>query len=123
MAINGMMKCIPCSPFRLTVSPPRSIIPNMNEHNKKAIIANPLVILREEFDDRAILFDPETGNTFGINPIGVLVWKHLDGRHSLFDIAQIVYERAEAAPSDVTSHIENFVKAVVDLGLAGYKVK
>ena len=95
----------------------------MNEHNKKAIIASPLIILREEFDDRAVLFDPETGKTFGINPIGVLVWKHLDGRHNLDDIADIVCERAEAVPADVISHIENFVQTAVDLGLAGYKVK
>ena len=95
----------------------------MNEHNKKGVIANPLVILREEFDDGAILFDPETGNTFGVNPIGVLVWKHLDGHHAINDIAEIVCERAEAVPSDVTSHIENFVQAAVDLGLAGYEVK
>ncbi|MCX5829536.1 MAG: SynChlorMet cassette protein ScmD [Deltaproteobacteria bacterium] len=95
----------------------------MNEHNKKGVIANPMVILREEFDDRAILFDPETGNTFGVNPIGVLVWKHLDGRHSIDDIAVIVFEKADAVPSDVTTHIENFLQVAVDLGLAGYGVK
>jgi len=94
-----------------------------NKHNKKAVIANPLVVLREEFDDGAILFDPETGNTFGVNPIGVLVWKHLDGRHSLDDIAEIVRVKAEAVPSDVISHIGNFVQAAIDLGLAGYEVK
>jgi SynChlorMet cassette protein ScmD len=95
----------------------------MNEHNKKGVIANPLVMLREEFDNRAILFDPETGNTFGVNPIGVLVWKHLDGLHSIDEIAEIVLEKAEAVPPNVTSHIENFLKAAVDLGLAGYEVK
>jgi len=92
----------------------------MNEHNKKSVFANHLVVLREEFDDRAILFDPETGNTFGVNPIGVLVWKNLDGRHSTDEIADIICERAEAVPSDVISHIENFVQAAIDLGLASY---
>jgi len=95
----------------------------MNEHDINSVIANPLVILREEFDDGAILFDPETGNTFGVNPIGVLIWKHLDGRHAIDDIADIVCESAEAVPSDVTGHIEAFLKAAVDLGLAGYEVK
>jgi len=95
----------------------------MNSRNKEEVIANPLVMLREEFDDQAILFDPETGHTFAINPIGVLIWKHFDGRYNLDDIAVIVRERTEAAPSDVISHIVNFVEAVVDLGLARYKVK
>ena len=98
----------------------------MNEHNKrpeKAVIANPFVVLREEFDDLAVLFDPDTGNTFGVNQIGVLVWKHLDGRHSLDDITEIVRESAEAVPLDVTRHIGNFVQAAIDLGLAGYNAK
>ncbi len=95
----------------------------MNQYNKRGVIANPLVILREEFDDRAILFDPETGNTFGVNPIGVLVWKQFDGLHSIDDIADIVCESAEAVPSEVISHINNFVKTAVDLGLASYDVK
>ena len=30
-------------------------------------IANPLIVLREEFDDWAILFDPDTGDAFGLN--------------------------------------------------------
>jgi SynChlorMet cassette protein ScmD len=96
---------------------------DLNKHNKKGVIANPLVILREEFDDRTILFDPETGNTFGLNPIGVLVWKHLDGHHNLEDIAEIVCEMAEAVPADVIRHIEIFLQSAVDLGLADYKAE
>ena len=38
-------------------------------------IANPLAVLREEFDNWAILFDPATGNAFGLNPVGVLLRK------------------------------------------------
>jgi SynChlorMet cassette protein ScmD len=95
----------------------------MNSRNKDGAVANPLVILREEFDDQSILFDPETGHTFAINPIGVLIWKHFDGRHNIDDIAVIIHERTEACPSDVLNHIDNFVKAVVDLGLARYEVK
>ncbi len=42
-------------------------------------IVNPYVQLREEFDDWAILFNPDTGRGFGLNPTGVRVWKLLDG--------------------------------------------
>ena len=41
-------------------------------------VANPLIVLREEFDDWAILFDPDTGSAVGINPVGVAIWKVLD---------------------------------------------
>ncbi len=53
--------------------------------NKK-LIANPTIVLREEFDDWAVLFDPDTGNAYGMNPVSVFVWKHLDGNHTLEDI-------------------------------------
>jgi len=45
-----------------------------------------LVVLREEFDDWAVLFNPETADAVGINPVGVAIWKLLDGRHSLEEI-------------------------------------
>ena len=51
-------------------------------------IANPLIILREEFDDWAVLFDPDTGCCFGLSPTGVFVWKLLDGEHSVDDLLE-----------------------------------
>ena len=48
-------------------------------------IANPFILLREEFDDWAVVFDPDTGHGFGLNPTGVYVWKVLDGEHSIDD--------------------------------------
>ncbi len=54
--------------------------------NGEKPIANPFVILREEFDDWAVLFDPDTGHGFGLNPTGVYIWKLLDGKHSIEDM-------------------------------------
>jgi SynChlorMet cassette protein ScmD len=93
----------------------------MNSSLVPYVKANPLVILREEFDDWAILFDPDTGNAFGINPIGVLIWKLLDGRHSLEDITEKIRESAEEIPADVTDHVRDFAGAAVEHGLAGHE--
>ena len=46
-------------------------------------IRSPHVILRQEFDDWAILFDLDTGYGFGLNPTGVYLWKLLDGEHTV----------------------------------------
>jgi len=35
--------------------------------------ANPGVVLREEFDDWAVLFDPDTGESFAVDPVGVFI--------------------------------------------------
>ena len=42
-------------------------------------IANPVVMLREEFDDWAVLFNVDTCHGSGLNPTGVFVWKLLTG--------------------------------------------
>ena len=59
----------------------------MNQLDKP--IANPLVVLREEFDDWAVLFNPDTAEAVGTNPVGVAVWKRMDGKRNL---AQLVSE-------------------------------
>jgi len=64
-------------------------------------VANPLIVLREEFDDWAILFDPDTGNAFGLNPTAVYVWKLLNGQNSKDDIVKKLRDAADGVPEDV----------------------
>ena len=52
-------------------------------NNDAKPLRNYYVMLREEFDDWAVLFDPDTGHGFGLNPMGVYLWKLLDGNHSI----------------------------------------
>lgn len=82
-------------------------------------VANPLLILREEFDDWAILFDPDTGDAFGLNPVGVFIWKRLDGRHSVQDIVGELNGECEGVPEDAHACVEDFVKALMEKGYAG----
>jgi SynChlorMet cassette protein ScmD len=86
-------------------------------------IANPLIVLREEFDDWAILFDPENGNAFGLNPMGVLVWKRLDGHHSIQDIVKELKDTCEGVPKEAEKHLKILIKDLVEKGLAGYKTR
>ena len=86
-------------------------------------IANPLIVLREEFDDWAILFDPDTGDAFGLNPIGVSIWKRLDGSHSVEDILKDVQEGYEDVPDEAASDLQQFIEDLVQRGLAGYEVQ
>ena len=54
--------------------------------NGEKPLANLFVILREEFDDWAILFNPDARPGFagfGLNPTGVYLWKLLDGEHAI----------------------------------------
>jgi SynChlorMet cassette protein ScmD len=91
--------------------------------NENKPIANPLVVLREEFDDWAILFDPDTGNAFGLNPVGVFTWKLLDGNHTVEDIQKELRANAEDVPEEARDHLKEFVDDLVGQGLAGHEIK
>lgn len=86
-------------------------------------IANPNLILREEFDSCAILFDPDTGKGFGVNPVGILVWRLLDGEHTVEDIQHSLRERCENVPESAQSDVECFIEELLENGLAGLQAR
>jgi SynChlorMet cassette protein ScmD len=94
-----------------------------NAVDVKNPIANPLIVLREEFDDWAILFDPDTGNAFGLNPTGVFIWKLLDGRHGTDAIVNRLREEADDVPEDAGEHARQFIESLEKQGLVGYEVQ
>jgi SynChlorMet cassette protein ScmD len=85
-------------------------------------IANPLIVFREEFDDWAILFDPDTGDGFGLNPVSVFIWKRLDGKHTLQDILEDLREACEDAPENAEQEIKDFIEELAGKGYAGHEV-
>jgi len=93
----------------------------MRKSEDKKPLANPAAILREEFDDWAILFDQEINDGYGLNPVSVLIWKCLDGKHSIKDIAGVVRQRCKNVPPEAEEHIQSFISELVKKGLAGYQ--
>ena len=91
----------------------------MNSNDKP--IADPMLVLREEFDDWAILFDPDTGDSFGVNPVSVFIFKHLDGRNTLHDIMQKLHVECEDAPEDAEQYVKEFIDSLVQKGFAGFE--
>jgi SynChlorMet cassette protein ScmD len=73
--------------------------------NDEKPIANPVVVLREEFDDWAILFDPDSGNAFGLSPTGVYMWKHLDGEHTIDEMLTTLRGDAADVPEEAGGHV------------------
>jgi SynChlorMet cassette protein ScmD len=94
---------------------------NMSTDQKP--IANPQIVLREEFDDWAVLFDPKTADAFGVNPVSVFIWKRLNGQNTIADIVADVRQNCEDAPPDVEAHVNEFIQSLVDKGMAGYELQ
>ena len=93
----------------------------MPENDKP--IANPSIVLREEFDDWAILFDPDSGDGFGLNPVSAFIWNILDGKHTLQDIIAEVRENCEDVPDDVEERVKAFIDDLVERGYAGHEIQ
>ena len=87
--------------------------------NPKRLHVNPDVVLREEFDDWAILFDPNTGKAYGINPVSVLIWKNLDGKHTVDDLLAELREQCNNIPDQARDELEAFLDQLVEKGFAG----
>ncbi len=90
----------------------------MDEYINTKMTANPLIVLREEFDDWAILFNPDTGDTYALNPLGVFIWKRLDGTQTVSEITEAIRTSAENVPDEVGKEVEDFLRDIVRLGLA-----
>ncbi len=84
-------------------------------------LANPWVVLREEFDDWAVLFDPDSGTGLGLNPTGVYVWKLLDGEHSIDDLLKALRRDAKDMPQEAAEDLYAFVAELTARGLTGYE--
>jgi len=82
-------------------------------------IANPCIVLREEFDDWAILFNPNSGRGFGLSPTGVCVWKLLDGEHTVDELLEKVQIYADYVPEEARDHVTVFIDELAAEGLAG----
>ena len=67
------------------------------------------LVLREESDDWAILYDPDNGDVFGLDPVSIFIWKRLDGKHTFEQILGEMKETFEDMPENAEEHIQEFV--------------
>ena len=85
-------------------------------------IINPVVVLREEFDDWAVLFNPDTANAVGINPVGVTLWKLMDGNRSLEELVDEIKDRFSDVPDAAVDDLTVFVNKLAENGFVGYEL-
>ncbi len=90
----------------------------VNVHSEP--IASPMVVFREEFDDWAVLFDPDSGESYGLDPISAFIWKKLDGKHSNKSILEELEKECDGGiPEDAPKHLQDFLDDLTGRGLVG----
>jgi SynChlorMet cassette protein ScmD len=86
-------------------------------------VRNPVAVLREEFDDWAVLFNPDTAQAVGINPVGVCVWKLIDGKRTIDDMVAQIEDIYDDVPDSVCDDIAVFIQNLTEGGFIGYEVE
>lgn len=89
----------------------------MPDFNK--LVSNPVAVLREEFDDWAVLFNPDTADVIGISPVGVAVWKLLDGSRENSDIVNAIKDSYSEVPETVGEEVAAFIEDLKARGFMG----
>ena len=77
------------------------------------IKVNPSAVFREEFDNSAILFNPDNGDIFSLNATGKVIWKALAAGSS--DEAALLAKLTEACgplPDSAANDVKEFVAAL-----------
>lgn len=83
-------------------------------------IRNPDVGLREESEQGALLFEPDSGQVKVINLTGLIIWKQCDGQHSVDEMIDAVLDTFEGAPRDeVAADVQNFLAVMLEAGFIG----
>jgi len=85
-------------------------------------IANPDLVLREEFDDWAVLFDPDSGSGYGLSPVSVFIWNRLDGRTTPAEILADLRAHFDDVPDNAEAEVTEFIDDLARRGFVGYEV-
>ncbi len=75
------------------------------------------LVLRREHDDWAILFDPDTGKGFGLDPVGIFLWEHMDGQRTVGQLVEALREVFAEVPTHVCGDVQDFLGRLVGRGL------
>ncbi len=86
-------------------------------------IANPIIVLREEFDNWAFLFNPETTSIVVINPVGVAVWKAMNGKNRREDIISELKKHFTEVPDKVADDVDEFISDLEKRGFVGFEIE
>lgn len=70
-------------------------------------------VLWRELDGEAILLSPQEGCSYNLNPVGTLIWKLLDGRHSTEDIVTAICEAYEVEPEQADQDLAQLLDALL----------
>jgi len=78
---------------------------------------NPLVLMRKEFDNKGIVFDPGNNKAMSLNAVGVVIWEAIEHGCTLEQITEIVTDKFAVDGQTAAKDIEVFLATLKSKGL------
>lgn len=66
--------------------------------------------------DKLLLYDPITGNVCKITGVGVQIWKLCNGKRTIKDITDIIYEEYDVQKETLIADTLEFITALMQRG-------
>jgi len=83
-------------------------------------LCNPDVVLREEDESGALLFNPDTNQVKVINNTGLFIWNQFGSENNAETVAKALIEAFEDAPEDqVAQDVDEFITELLNTGFIG----
>ena len=77
------------------------------------IKVNPSAVYREEFDNSAILFNPDNGDIFSLNSTGKVIWKALvEGCDETAALKKLAEACDAPLPESAEADVKEFIAAL-----------
>jgi hypothetical protein len=87
-------------------------------HNQ--YLCNPDVVLREEDESGALLFNPDTNQVKVLNATGLFIWKQFQSENSPDAVLKAITEAFEDVPeAQVTDDVAAFLNELLQTGFIG----
>lgn len=78
---------------------------------------NPLIVFREDFEQTAVLFNPDDGQVVGLNQTGAFIWKRLEKNMNLLDVVAELKEACDGeCPETVEADVLSFIADLKEKG-------
>lgn len=74
------------------------------------MIIKPGIIFRCEFDDTGILFNPDNGKIFGLNPNSKLIWECLEKNMDKPEILATMATYVDSLPEHIGVDYDEFIE-------------
>jgi len=83
-------------------------------------LCNPDVVLREEDESGALLFNPDTNQVKVLNATGLFIWKQFQSENCPNTALKAIAEAFEDVPeAQVTGDVEAFLNELLETGFIG----